>query len=57
MAKKTYTEGFNDGYSKALSDFDDKMDWFLGSEDRDIYCKEIFREIIDELLTKKESEK
>ena len=38
-----------DGYNRAIDNFEDKAYDMLGSSDTDIYCKEIIREIVDQL--------
>ena len=52
-----YNRGYKDGFNvdkseernKAIDDFVDKVEFVVGAEDRDIYCKEIVKEVAEQL--------
>lgn len=42
-------EFYKAGYTKAIDDFVDKVEFVVGAEDRDIYCKETVKEVAEQL--------
>lgn len=38
-----------EGYTQGIEDFVDKVEFVVGAEDRDIYCKEIVKEVAEQL--------